>query len=514
MPDNLLVILDSADLNDVVYGGGPDNGTWITEKSSRSFGGSSAWSSQVGESPATSGSVHVTFTGNTIAFYGSTPPPELSQDMAVTIDKSDTWRTSFPANQAGSYSQWWQSPLLDDGTHTIQLDGLTQMSLDFMAVTVSSTSLKAGQQIIVDDADPALQYAGNWNISTVPFINPGQDKTTTAPFHNTTHQSNTTGDSVEFHFTGSNVSVYGIMSWANIGSITTRYALDSKETTRTYRIQSNSPDPLDGFENNFLLFSAGHLDDGPHNLSIQVTDCQNVALILDYVVYTSSPTTISAFREVSSSISALTPTTSHPAPSRLIVHSPVSSFPPQITFSTSNVNPVVTLESTSVGTSTLSPAPSQQDSTTAGAAPTGPVATSSSLRKGEIVAAVLGSLAIVIIIIAAIVYWKWRRSKPHGFTQLNAFVSRPRPISPVTPFTLVRPTPHSAAAEPFGEKLGMAMSLVSPLSRYESVEKFAALHRRSGSGDSKEEGGSRESYYTVAASSTITIGGKPPSYTL
>ncbi|KAG6841554.1 hypothetical protein C0991_009589 [Blastosporella zonata] len=200
MPENLQVVIDSIGSDELVYTGGP-NGGWVIDKDMPWFGGSSAWSSQIGAFPVTSGSLNITFSGNTVAFYGYSPPLELYQEMTVTIDENHPWNTSFPTGTAGSYCQWWQSPVLEDGTHSIRLDGLTQTSLDFMAVTVSNSSLAAGAQIIVDDADPELIYTGDWNLITRVFPVPGENFNA-APFHNTTHQSNTVGDSAAFHFTG------------------------------------------------------------------------------------------------------------------------------------------------------------------------------------------------------------------------------------------------------------------------------------------------------------------------
>lgn len=113
--------------------------------------------------------------------------------MTVTIDEEESYKPTFPI--ACSYCQWWQSPTLDDGTHTIQLDGLTRTVLDFAAVTVKTASLNVGQQIIVDDNDASMVYSENWM--------PSRGEPASLPFHNSTHRSNTVRSSVSFKFTGS-----------------------------------------------------------------------------------------------------------------------------------------------------------------------------------------------------------------------------------------------------------------------------------------------------------------------
>ncbi|KAG6855857.1 hypothetical protein H0H87_009974 [Tephrocybe sp. NHM501043] len=532
MSQNLQVIIDSISTDDLIYIGGP-NGSWSVEEEQKWFGGSSAWSSQRGH-PPTSGSLDITFTGAFLYYLLLVDDAETAHSVRQRNNLLWTLTTSrdFSGNDTGSYCQWWQSPPLGDGTHSIRLDGLTQTSLDFVTVSVSDTKLTAGQQIIIDDTDPLLKYNGKWYLNTDPFTVPGK-KHTVVPFHNTTHQSNTIGDSVDLHFLGSSIAIYGVLSWSNAagGSIQAQYTLDFKKTVKIYNV--NNRNSSGGHLQNFLLFSGDHLDAGAHVLVIEITDCENLTFILDYVVYTSSASTMGALKQFSPPTTVLPQATPQLTQLTSVVHSPDSLL--STSHSSLTSNHLIIPSGITTTTTSESILPTIVTSTRTGPISTVPATKSSSnLRAGEIAAIVVGIVVLTILVFAAIVYWRCRRKRPHRFHRLRTenMASQPdvlptykesRPATPVVPFTLLHPSEGSpAAVVPTSEKGAIAMGSYNTASgTFEHDVYLPTLHRRSGSGNRRDYSGdgesSGDSHHAEARSSTdigINIGGKPPSYKL
>ncbi|KAG6875333.1 hypothetical protein C0993_009736 [Termitomyces sp. T159_Od127] len=433
MSEGVLVVIDSASTENIAYGGGSP-GSWTTQNGSHWFNDTLASS---GTAP---GSINITFTdveilgilGHAIALYGRSPPFEESQ-MTVTIDEQESYETSFPADYAGIYCQLWQSPTLDEGTHTIQLGGLTSASLDFAAVTVNKSSLKPRQQIIVDDDDASMVYSGNWlRHSPLPSL---EGKPASMPFHNGTHMSDTIGASVSFNFTGaydlflcmgeyrtelglyflgSSIAVYGVMQAETAGSVTARYTLDSNTTTKTHGLPNDPIQSVEG-RHNSLLFSTGPFSLGFHTLSIEIEDVQNLTFSFDYVVYTYSLEVLTFTQSV---ISSATPT-SDPTSSSPSEAPPSSTSSSMITLSlssssssSSNATEPTTVTSTpSSPVSQSIPTSESQSTTSSVATPTAAAERSSAINAhtGKIIGLTVGTVAFMAALTAAMIYWNRRR---------------------------------------------------------------------------------------------------------
>jgi len=95
---------------------------------------------------------------------------------------------------------------------------------------------------------------------------------------------------------GTSVSVYGIFSWAQIGSMAATYTLDGTSTPQTYSVTTRSPQFVanDGEASNYILFSSDTLAAGDHTLVINITQCVNQTFILDYITYTPSFSTLAS----------------------------------------------------------------------------------------------------------------------------------------------------------------------------------------------------------------------------
>jgi hypothetical protein len=135
-----------------------------------------------------------------VAFFGITPPANSSQTLAVSIDGSVPTNTSYNDPSPPSYRQWYQSPNLPEGSHNITLTNITTTSLDFAVVTVGNNTPLAGQVAIVDNEDPSITFKGNWKRSQDPSIS--RQFANGLPFHNSTQDSSTIGDSLTFRFNG------------------------------------------------------------------------------------------------------------------------------------------------------------------------------------------------------------------------------------------------------------------------------------------------------------------------
>ena len=99
---------------------------------------------------------------------------------------------------------------------------------------------------------------------------------------------------------GTSVSVYGIFSWAQVGSITATYTLDGTSTPQTYSVTTRSPQFVanDGEAANFIFFSSDTLAAGDHILVINITQCVNQTFILDYITYTPSFSTLASMPDL------------------------------------------------------------------------------------------------------------------------------------------------------------------------------------------------------------------------
>lgn len=118
--------------------------------------------------------------------------------MAVPLTPYNSSYDSPPGQQ--TYTQWYQSPLLSDGVHTILLDHIDGTALDIILITVGPDTLLTDRNIFVDNNDPAIEYAGLWieddNIFRSAFLPDGP------PVGNSTQTSTTPGDTMTFRFSG------------------------------------------------------------------------------------------------------------------------------------------------------------------------------------------------------------------------------------------------------------------------------------------------------------------------
>ena len=129
----------------------------------------------------------------------------------VSIDGATPYQTSYMDPSPQTYLQWYQSPTLSEGNHTIKVDGVFGTSLDYATITVGQNTLLSGKKIIVDNDDSTVHYSGNWIQNIDKFFPGGVPKG--VPFQNTTHRSTTPGDTITFLFSGQSLPVSSCLAW-------------------------------------------------------------------------------------------------------------------------------------------------------------------------------------------------------------------------------------------------------------------------------------------------------------
>jgi len=139
--------------------------------------------------------------GTSAAFIGNTPAPPSPQTATVQIDNGTSFGIDYDDSNPPTYKQWFVTPTLPDGGHTITISNLHGTAIDYAVVKVGSQTPLTGQTVIVDDDSPLIQYSGQWSRNTKMFI-PGSGLPTGYPYGNVTHRSSNPGDTFTFRFSG------------------------------------------------------------------------------------------------------------------------------------------------------------------------------------------------------------------------------------------------------------------------------------------------------------------------
>jgi len=139
--------------------------------------------------------------GTSIAFIGALRSSS-SQRPTVTIDDEMVFNTINFNDTENIYRQWFQSPTLVDGFHSVTVANCSNRTiLDFAAVKVGTRSNLTQSTIIVDNESPSISYSGHWSRNTSELTS-GSYFSGGYPYGNSTHRSSTPGDTFTFRFTG------------------------------------------------------------------------------------------------------------------------------------------------------------------------------------------------------------------------------------------------------------------------------------------------------------------------
>ncbi|KAF8644205.1 hypothetical protein AX16_008629 [Volvariella volvacea WC 439] len=266
------------------YGGGQ----WSYNVDDRWSGRGQTWPAFAGDPGRTLGNITFTFRGTSVAFIGNTPPIQSSQMITVSIDGDEPYNASYNDPAPQSYRQWYQSPILPDGEHTIYIDDIDLTSVDYTLVTAGeSTPLQTQDSLVVVDDEDINHFAfrGNWTRDPGLFFGPLNG----TPFGNATRRTHTPGDQMSFRFSGTSFALYGVFLLSVTGTITANYTIDAASPTEvTYTGGPFLENAHLDEQPHFLFFKADKLTPGEHTVVMTVTDVVNQTLIFDYATYTPS----------------------------------------------------------------------------------------------------------------------------------------------------------------------------------------------------------------------------------
>ncbi|KAF9060943.1 hypothetical protein BDP27DRAFT_1490855 [Rhodocollybia butyracea] len=256
-------------------------GDWITATVGPWVGNSSISSS-------TPGNIAFSFQGTAISFKGNTPSSRFSPTwFLASIDSNTPYNVSFPdAGPTQIYTQWYQTPILIDGLHTINLSRIA-VGFDYAIITPGPTTPLSGSTIVVDDRNSEVTYNGNGWVIDVNELDFGEDMIGGLPMGNTTHRTSSVGDGFEFQFAGDSIALYGFFEWTSTGSISIDFTLDNETTPSSLFLHGGAP--ISQFITSYQFFSADNIDAGNHTLLMNVTAAfGNQSFVFDYLTYTPS----------------------------------------------------------------------------------------------------------------------------------------------------------------------------------------------------------------------------------
>jgi len=156
--------------------------------------------------------------GTSVAFIGNTPsqPEELFQNATVSIDDGAPYVIQY-AGPPPSYIQWYQSPSLPEGKHTITIGHVAGTAIDYAIVKAGQNTPLSGQTVIIDNDDPAIVYSGKWMRSTSRFSTGIATNPDGPPYGNSTHRTSNVGDTITVRFTGENYCYHRLFHYVTEG---------------------------------------------------------------------------------------------------------------------------------------------------------------------------------------------------------------------------------------------------------------------------------------------------------
>ncbi|KAG6810395.1 hypothetical protein H0H92_012057 [Tricholoma furcatifolium] len=305
------------DASSIVSAGGS---TWKTVTEPRFFDGSTIYPpNSCGDSGDTGeyATLTVSFQGTSLAMIGNTPASECTQWMEVSIDGGATNQVSYGDPDPQNTMQWYKSPTLSDGSHTISFSRIAGTALDFMVVSAGLTTPLSGLTLIVDDGDSGVDYSGTWSNPSERYVE-STSSVEFYPYGNAVHQTSTVGSSMSFQFSGTSISVYSVFDYASIGNMDVDFTVDGTTHSQSFTVSTTTPGYKEGIghRGNILLFTSTGLSAGTHTLKVELTSNSGMTLALDYFLYTPSFDTLAALEGVNTAtITTSSPSTSTAAAS-------------------------------------------------------------------------------------------------------------------------------------------------------------------------------------------------------
>ncbi|KAF5357387.1 hypothetical protein D9758_005831 [Tetrapyrgos nigripes] len=264
-------------------------GTWFPVNDSRWLGNSTAFD---GTENLPNSSLSVDFQGTSISFTGNTASStNAPTSFLASIDSNEAYNVSIDAaGETQYYIQWYSTPTLPDGHHSINLTAII-IDIDYALITAGeSTPFSSNSTIVVDNDHAEIWYSGNWARSD-SFLETAPNMPDGPALGNSTHRCNTPGSSFEFHFSGTQVGVWGVFQWKDSGILDVDFILDNKTTSKA--IFANT-DPGFPEQRHYPFFNAEGLEGGNHTLVVNITQATGDQIFaFDYIFYTPDFTSLS-----------------------------------------------------------------------------------------------------------------------------------------------------------------------------------------------------------------------------
>ncbi|KAG5719129.1 hypothetical protein E4T56_gene11864 [Termitomyces sp. T112] len=217
----------------------------------------------------------ISFSGTSITLFGR---GNSSDSTSVTIDDQTQHGVQFNSQDLQAL---YQSPLLNNSIHMMNISGFLSMGFDYATVTAGDNTPLTGTNLIIDKGDPSVTSDGNWtpNNSLVT-----QDTISLRAYGNTTQQTSSMGASATFKFSGTAVSVYGVNMITPGSLLNVSYTLDGAASQQVYTTD------LSFHGTHFKWFNKQDLDEKPvHTLVMTVTGVDpGASFSWDYITYTPS----------------------------------------------------------------------------------------------------------------------------------------------------------------------------------------------------------------------------------
>ncbi|KAJ7581531.1 hypothetical protein C8J56DRAFT_895931 [Mycena floridula] len=232
------------------------------------------------------------FTGTGISFTGNTPASSDTNspkifDVAIDYNPSYASTFQYPAGVDQWYAQFYESPDLLDGPHSINLSSIVT-GLDYAVITAGPSTPLLASTILVDDDNAEIIFTGQgWQRNTDILKVMPNVWLDSLPVGNATHSSRTVGDSFTFQFAGTSLALYGVFDWTSAGKLSTVFTLDGKNTPMDF-ITPSGP-ALFQQQNHYPIFAQSNLDAGNHTLTVAITYADgDRSFVLDYICYVPS----------------------------------------------------------------------------------------------------------------------------------------------------------------------------------------------------------------------------------
>ncbi|KAJ7038032.1 hypothetical protein C8F04DRAFT_389207 [Mycena alexandri] len=259
-------------------------GGWVEGGAPVEFNDTTIWTGTRGAT------ISFTFIGSSIAAYATVAAVnQPNASMSFLVDNSIPGAyTPHGVTTTTPHSLLWQSPTMDDTSHTLVITQTAAQSggvifFDYLLYNTTSTNVHS---FFVDDSDPRITYTGGW-----------EEVLTDDDFQHTSHNSTKVGDSLSLQFVGKSISLYG--DWVPGATSNASFAIDGGPP-----LFIPSTPPAARTTNN-LLFNSGDLANGNHTLVVSAANDQPV--LVDYFLVTpngpgpTSPSTTSGSSAASSS---------------------------------------------------------------------------------------------------------------------------------------------------------------------------------------------------------------------